>query len=133
MANKSTETKTYPSVKYRKMIHQWKNRGINDPTVTKLLDLHLGMPAYMNESGIYPLCKFLLHQNRTQILIYYCTDNGSDRLPHIRTLFGMKGTQKSSHSTLLYGIIKVTRKQKNVQQDSAQKTPQDSAQDSAFF
>ena len=42
----------------QKMIHQWKNRGINDPTVTKLLDLHLGMPAYMNESGIYPLCNF---------------------------------------------------------------------------
>ena len=29
----------------QKMIHQWKNRGINDPTVTKLLDLHLGMQA----------------------------------------------------------------------------------------
>ena len=40
----------------QKMIHQWKNRGINDPTVTKLLDLHLGMPAYMNESGILQCC-----------------------------------------------------------------------------
>ena len=47
----------------QKMIHQWKNRGINDPTVTKLLDLHLGMPAYMNESGIYPLCNFYYTSN----------------------------------------------------------------------
>ena len=39
----------------QKMIHQWKRRGVNDPTITKLLDLYLGMPAYMNSQGIYPL------------------------------------------------------------------------------
>lgn len=42
----------------QKMIHQWKRRGINDPTITKLLDLYLGMPAYMDTKGIYPLCNF---------------------------------------------------------------------------
>ena len=42
----------------QKMIHQWKGRGINDPTITKLLDLYLGMPAYMNSQGIYPHCNF---------------------------------------------------------------------------
>lgn len=42
----------------QKMIHQWKRRGVNDPTITKLLDLYLGMPAYMNSQGIYPLCNF---------------------------------------------------------------------------
>ncbi len=40
----------------QKMIHQWKRRGVNDPTITKLLDLYLGMPAYMNSQGIYPHC-----------------------------------------------------------------------------
>lgn len=25
----------------QKMIHQWKRRGVNDPTITKLLDLYL--------------------------------------------------------------------------------------------
>ena len=42
----------------QKMIHQWKRRGVNDPTITKLLDLYLGIPAYMNSQGIYPLCNF---------------------------------------------------------------------------
>lgn len=42
----------------QKMIHQWKRRGLNAPTITKLLDLYLGMPAYMNTKGIYPLCNF---------------------------------------------------------------------------
>ena len=42
----------------QKMIHQWMGRVINDPTITKLLDLYLGMPAYMNSQGIYPHCNF---------------------------------------------------------------------------
>lgn len=95
----------------QKMIHQWKNRGINDPTVTKLLDLHLGMPAYMNESGIYPLCNFYyiriaLKFSYTTALITAVTDC------HTFGLIWDEGHTKSSHSTLLYGIIKVTRKQK---------------------
>ena len=57
MAIKSIETKRFhqrdaendPSVE---------GRGINDPTTTKLLDLYLGMPAYMNSQGIYPHCNF---------------------------------------------------------------------------
>lgn len=116
----------------QKMIHQWKNRGINDPTVTKLLDLHLGMPAYMNESGIYPLCNFYyiriaLKFSYTTALITAVTDC------HTFGLIWDEGHTKiiAFYSPLWYH--KSDKETKNVQQDSAQKTPQDSAQDSAFF
>ena len=92
----------------QKMIHQWKNRGINDPTVTKLLDLHLGMPAYMNESGIYPLCNFYyiriaLKFSYTTALITAVTDCHTFGL-----ILGMKGHTKKIIAFLLsfYGIIK---------------------------
>ena len=116
----------------QKMIHQWKNRGINDPTVTKLLDLHLGMPAYMNESGIYPLCNFYyiriaLKFSYTTALITAVTNC------HTFGLIWDEGHTKiiAFYSPLWYH--KSDKETKNVQQDSAQKTPQDSAQDSAFF
>ena len=108
----------------QKMIHQWKNRGINDPTVTKLLDLHLGMPAYMNESGIYPLCNFYyiriaLKFSYTTALITAVTDC------HTFGLIWDEGHTKiiAFYSPLWYH--KSDKETKNVQQDSAQ--------DSAFF
>lgn len=39
----------------QKMIHQWKKRGVTDPATLKLLDLYLGLPAFMNSEGIYPI------------------------------------------------------------------------------
>ena len=38
----------------QKTIGQWKSRKITDSTVAKLLELLLGMPAYMNEDAVYP-------------------------------------------------------------------------------
>ena len=38
----------------QKMIHQWKRRRVNDSTITKLLELYLRIPAYMNSKGIHP-------------------------------------------------------------------------------
>lgn len=42
----------------QKTIGQWKSRKITDSTVAKLLELLLGMPAYMNEDAVYPVENF---------------------------------------------------------------------------
>lgn len=39
----------------RKLIGQWKSRKITDATVAKLLDLYLGITAYMDSDGEYPV------------------------------------------------------------------------------
>lgn len=51
--------KTNLSVKeLQKIIGQWKRRKITDSTVTKLLDLYLGMTAYMDGERAYPVENF---------------------------------------------------------------------------
>lgn len=51
--------KTNLSVKeLQKMIGQWKRRKITDSTVTKLLELYLGMTAYMDSERAYPVENF---------------------------------------------------------------------------
>lgn len=42
----------------RKTIGQWKSRKITDSTISKLLDLYLGMTAYMNPERVYPVENF---------------------------------------------------------------------------
>lgn len=42
----------------RKTIGKWKSRKITDSTISKLLDLYLGMTAYMNQERMYPVEKF---------------------------------------------------------------------------
>lgn len=42
----------------QKTIGQWKSWKITDSTVSKLLDLMLGMTAYMNEDAVYPVENF---------------------------------------------------------------------------
>lgn len=38
----------------QKMIHVWKSRRITDSTVSKLLELYLGLTGYMNSRKVYP-------------------------------------------------------------------------------
>lgn len=42
----------------QKTIGQWKGRKITDSTIAKLLELMLGMTAYMNEDAVYPVENF---------------------------------------------------------------------------
>lgn len=82
----------------QKTIKMWKSRKITDSTVSKLLDLYLGLTAYMNDERVYPTenfydiklslrfsttqalveavkqCqsfKFILNDERTQIKAFY--------------------------------------------------------------
>lgn len=115
----------------QKMIHQWKRRGINDPTITKLLDLYLGMPAYMDTKGIYPLRNFYdirlsLRFSYTSALVAAVTNCRS---------FGMIWDEAHANVLAFYSPLWYHKEEENPTeppQDSAQKTPQDPAQDSAF-
>ena len=42
----------------RKTIGLWKSRKITDSTISKLLDLYLGVTAYMNDEAVYPVENF---------------------------------------------------------------------------
>lgn len=42
----------------QKTIGLWKSRKITDSTIPKLLDLYLGVTAYMNEEAVYPVENF---------------------------------------------------------------------------
>ena len=58
----------------KKMMHTWKSRNITDSTTTKLLELYLGLTAYMNSQKIYPQENFYeirnsLRFSTTQALI----------------------------------------------------------------
>ncbi len=58
----------------KKMMHIWKSRNITDSTTTKLLELYLGLTAYMNSQKIYPQENFYeirnsLRFSTTQALI----------------------------------------------------------------
>lgn len=115
----------------QKMIHQWKRRWLNDPTITKLLDLYLGMPAYMNPKGIYPLCNFYdirlsLRFSYTSALVAAVTNCRS---------FGMIWDEAHANVIAFYSPLWYHKEDGNPTeppQNPAQKTPQDPAQDSAF-
>ncbi len=115
----------------QKMIHRWKRQGINDPTITKLLDLYLGIPAYMNSKGIYPLCNFYdirlsLRFSYTSALVVAVTNCRS---------FGMIWDEAHTNIIAFYSPLWYHKEDGNPMkspQDSEQKTPQDPAQDSAF-
>lgn len=56
------------------IIRQWKSRKITDSTISKLLELYLGMTGYMNDIQTYPIenfydIKLSLHFVTTQALI----------------------------------------------------------------
>ena len=110
----------------QKMIHQWKGRGINDPTITKLLDLYLGMPAYMNSQGIYPLCNFYdirlsLRFSYTSTLVAAVTNCRS---------FGMIWDEPHAKVIAFYSPLWYRQENGNPTespQNPAQETPQDSA------
>ena len=58
----------------QKTIKQWKSRKITDSTISKLLDLYLGLSAYMNSKHVYPIenfydIKMSLRFSTTQSLI----------------------------------------------------------------
>lgn len=58
----------------QKTIKIWRSRKITDSTIPKLLDLYLGMTAYMNDKHIYPVenfydIKMSLRFSTTQSLI----------------------------------------------------------------
>lgn len=107
----------------QKMIHQWKKRGVNDPTITKLLDLYLGIPAYMNPKGIYPLCNFYdirlsLRFSYTSALVAAVTNCRS---------FGMIWDEAHINVIAFYSPLWYRKEDENPTEP-----PQDSAQDSAF-
>lgn len=110
----------------QKMIHQWKGRGINDPTITKLLDLYLGMPAYMNSQGIYPLCNFYdirlsLRFSYTSTLVAAVTNCRS---------FGMIWDEPHTKVIAFYSPLWYRQENGNPTespQNPVQETPQDSA------
>ena len=110
----------------QKMIHQWKRRGVNDPTITKLLDLYLGMPAYMNSQGIYPLCNFYdlrlsLRFSYTSALVAAVTNCQS---------FGMIWNEAHTKIIAFYSPLwyhKEDGKPMEPPQHPARKTPQDAA------
>lgn len=110
----------------QKMIHQWKGRGVNDPTITKLLDLYLGMPAYMNSKGIYPLCNFYdirlsLRFSYTSALVAAVTNCRS---------FGMIWDEAHTKIIAFYSPLWYHKEDGNPMespQDPVLKTPQDSA------
>ena len=102
----------------QKMIHQWKRRGVNDPTITKLLDLYLGIPAYMNSQGIYPLCNFYdlrlsLRFSYTSALVAAVTNCQS---------FGMIWDEAHTKIIAFYSPLWYHKEDGN-----ARKTPQDAA------
>lgn len=107
----------------QKMIHQWKRRGINDPTITKLLDLYLGMSAYMDTKGIYPLRNFYdirlsLRFSYTSALVAAVTNCRS---------FGMIWDGAHANVIAFYSPLWYHKEEGNPTEP-----PQDSAQDSAF-
>lgn len=111
----------------QKMIHQWKARGVNDPTITKLLDLYLGMPAYMNAQGIYPLCNF--YDIRVSLRISY-TSALVESVKRCQS-FGLVWDETHTKIIAFYSPLWY-RKEEEKSQDPAHDPAQDSAQDSAF-
>lgn len=49
---------TLSILELQKTIGQWRSRKITDSTISKLLELLLGMPAYMNSEAVYPVENF---------------------------------------------------------------------------
>lgn len=76
----------------QKITHQWKAQGITDSISLKLLDLYLGMPAFMNQEGIYPI------SNLYQICLSLKTIHTSDILTAIKRCksFGMIWNEKQT-------------------------------------
>lgn len=46
---------TIPIRKLQTLIRQWKQRGLREATLLKVLELYLGLPEYMNAQGEYPV------------------------------------------------------------------------------
>lgn len=118
----------------QKTIHRWKRRGLNDSTITKLLDLYLGIPAYMDAQCVYPLCNF--YDIRLSLRFAYTATLLAD-ITNCQS-FGLIWDDTHTKIIAFYSPLWY-RKEETPQdspQDSAQKTPQDSAQktpqDSAF-
>ena len=70
---KSLKT-TISITELQKTIKIWRSRKITDSTIPKLLDLYLGLTAYMNDKHIYPVenfydIKMSLRFSTTQSLI----------------------------------------------------------------
>ncbi len=116
----------------QKMIHLWKKRGVNDPTITKLLDLYLGIPAYMDHQGIYPLCNFYdlrlsLRFSYTSTLITAVTNCRS---------FGVVWDETHTKIIAFYSPLWYRKEKENpgeTPHDPAPKTPQNAAHDPAFY
>lgn len=108
----------------QKMIHQWKARGVKDSIVTKLLDLYLGMPAYMNAQGVYPLCNF--YDIRLS-LRFACTTTLLTAVKGCQS-FGLVWDETHTKIIAFYSPLWF-RKEEETPQDSAQKTPQEMPQE----
>ena len=40
------------------LLRQWRRKGLREGALLKVLELYLGLPNYMNEQGVYPVCNF---------------------------------------------------------------------------
>lgn len=66
----------------QKMIHVWKSRRITDSTVSKLLELYLGLTGYMDSRSVYPQENFYEIRNSlrfatTQALVEAVKQSGA--------------------------------------------------------
>ena len=66
---KSLKT-TISITELQKTIKIWRSRKITDSTIPKLLDLYLGLTAYMNDKHIYPVENF--YDISCQVFLFYC-------------------------------------------------------------
>lgn len=78
----------------QKTIGQWKSRKITDSTVAKLLELLLGMPAYMNEDAVYPVENFYdisksLKFKNTRFLVEAVRQSGAFGIIPADNVYGM--------------------------------------------
>ena len=122
----------------QKLIRQWKSRRITDSTISKLLDLYLGLTAYMNEEQVYPIENFYdirlsLRFPTTQMLIEtvkrcqsFCFITDDDHT-HIRAFYSPLW-----HDGKPENDIKPQTSPQDLPQESAQELPQAFAVDNIY-
>ena len=114
----------------QKTVRLWRSRKITDSTISKLLDLYLGLTAYMNEERTYPIenfydIKMSLKFSTTQALIEAVKTSQSFKF----ILNGERKQIKAFYSPLCHdGNSEIETKESNEPNPSPQNLPQAFAQ-----
>ena len=79
----------------QKIVGLWKSRKITDSTISKLLELYLGLTAYMNEEAVYPVENFYdlglsLKFKNARFLVEAVRQSGSFGIVPDGNMYGMK-------------------------------------------